>query len=65
MDVHKTLYSLYRTKKMPHVTAKMSFVGSNSQVYYDNFNNRLSADFQCRALLFKEALLSSSTKPQI
>jgi len=34
---------------MPHVTAtvtKMRFVGSNSQVYYDNLLNRPTADFQ-------------------
>ena len=36
MDVHKTLYPFYTTKKMPHVTAtitKKRFAGSNSQVY--------------------------------
>ena len=36
MDVHKTLYPFYATKKMPHVTVtitKKRFVGSNSQVY--------------------------------
>jgi len=29
------------------------FVESHSQVYYDNFHNRLSADFQSRVLLFR------------
>jgi len=36
MDVHKTPYPFYTTKKMPHVTVaitKKRFVGSNSQVY--------------------------------
>jgi len=36
MNVHKTLYPFYTTKKMPHVTVtitKKRFVGSNSQVY--------------------------------
>jgi len=53
MDVHKTLHPFYTTKKMPHVmttVAKMCFVGSHSQVYYDNFLHRLSTDFQNRVL---------------
>jgi len=36
MDVHKTLYPFYTTKKMPHVTVTITtkrFVGSSSQVY--------------------------------
>jgi len=36
MDVHKTLYPFYTTKKMPHVAVtitKKRFVGSNSHVY--------------------------------
>ena len=37
MDVHKTLYPFYTTKKMPHVDVmvrnKKRFVGSNNQVY--------------------------------
>jgi len=36
MDVHKTFYPLYTTKKMPRVTVtitKKPFVGSNSQLY--------------------------------
>jgi len=36
MDVQKTLYPFYSTKKMPHVTVTISkkrFVGSNNQVY--------------------------------
>jgi len=40
MDVHKPLYPFYNTKKMPRVmatVAKMRFVGSDSQLYYDNF----------------------------
>ena len=44
---------------------KMRFVGSNSQVYYDNLYNSLYADFQSRALLYKEALPWSLMKPQI
>jgi len=62
MDVHKTLYPFYTTKKIPHVTAtvaKMRFVGSHSQVYYDDFQNRLCADFQNRVLHFTIALPSS------
>jgi len=67
MDVHKTLYPFYSTKKMVHGTTikKINFVGSNSQAYYDNLHKRLSADFQSRALLFKEALPRCLTKPQI
>jgi len=36
MDVHKTLYPFYTTKKIPRVTVtitKKHFVSSNSQVY--------------------------------
>jgi len=44
---------------------KTNFVGSNSQAYYDNLHNRLSADFPSRALLFKEALPWYLTKLQI
>jgi len=35
MDVHKTLYPFYTTKKMPRVTVTLTkrFVGDNSQVY--------------------------------
>jgi len=36
MDVNKSLYPFYTTKKMPHVAVtitKKRFVGSNSQVY--------------------------------
>ena len=36
-----------------------------SQVYYDNWHKRFSADFPRRVLLFEEALLWSVTKPQI
>jgi len=35
MEVHKTLYPFYTTKKIPHVIAtvtKLLFVGRNSQV---------------------------------
>jgi len=58
MDVPKTLYPFYTTKKMPHVTVtitKKRFVGSSSHVYlyYDNLHNAKSADFQRRAFLFK------------
>jgi len=44
MYVHKTLYPFCTTNKMSHVMAtvtKMSYFGSNSQVYYDNLRNRL------------------------
>jgi len=36
MDVHKTLYPFYTTKKIPRVTVRITkkrLVGSNSQVY--------------------------------
>jgi len=48
MDVHKTPYHFTQqrifsvTRQQPQ---KMHFVGRNSQVYYDNLRNRLSADF--------------------
>jgi len=51
-----------------HVTATgtiMRFVGSNSQVYYHDWHNRLFADFPSKVLLFNEALPWSLTKPQI
>jgi len=56
MDVHKTLYPFYVTKKIHHVTitnTKIRFVGSNCQVYNDSLHSRQSADFQRRVLLFK------------
>jgi len=56
------------TTKNAHVTTiatKLRIVGSHSQVYYDNFHNRLSADIQGRVLLFTEVLPRSLTKPQI
>ena len=65
MDVHEMLYPFKTTKKTPHVTAtvtKTRFVGSNIQVYYDNFPKKISADFQSKALLFKETLPRFSTK---
>ena len=68
IDVHKTLCPPYTTTKMHHVTAtvtKMRFFGNNNQVHYNNSHNRLSAGFQSRAPLFKEALPCSLTKPQI
>jgi len=68
IDVNKTLYPLYTTKKVSHFTAtitKMRFVGNNTQVYYENLHNRLPAGFQSRVLLFKETLPWSSMKPQI
>jgi len=65
MDVHETIYPLYSQNKMLHVTAtvtKMSFGCSNSQVYYDNSHNTLSADFKSRPILFVEPLPWSFTK---
>jgi len=47
-----TVSTLLHHKENAHVTTiatKIRFVGSNSQAYYDNFHNRLSADFQRRA----------------
>ena len=47
------------TTKNSHVTTivtKLRFVGSYSKVYYDNFHNRLSADFQGLVLFCTEVL---------
>jgi len=46
MDVDKTLHLFYSTTKMACVTAtvkntQIHFVGSNSQVYYDNLHNTI------------------------
>ena len=53
---HFTLFTTQR--KCPMLWQqwqKMPFVGSHSQVYYDNcFHHRISADIQNRALLFTE-----------
>jgi len=57
MGVHKTLYPFQTTMKIPHVMStvtKTCFVGSNSQVHYDNLHNWLTAAFQSGAVLFKE-----------
>jgi len=43
---------------------KMQFIGNHSQVYYNNFQNRLSAHFQSKLLIFTEVLPWSLTKPQ-
>jgi len=52
MDVHKTLYPLYTTKKMAHVAAavrKMPFVGSIARYITIIYTiNTLSADFPSR-----------------
>jgi len=70
MDVHKTLYPFY-TKENSYLTTRvteMCFFGSNSHypgILRYNLHNRLSADFQSRAVLIKEALPWSLTKPQI
>ena len=63
MDVHKTLYPFYTTKKIPHVmatVAKIRFVGSHSQVYHDNLHQRLSADFQNRVLFHKSIAITTN-----
>jgi len=39
--------------------------GSNTQVYYENLNKRLSADFPSRVLIVEEAFPWSLTIPQI
>ena len=70
MYVRETYYQFYTStpKENAHVTTivtKLRFVGSHSQVYYHNFHNRLSADFQSRVLLFTKVLPRSLTKPQI
>jgi len=61
MDVQKTLYPFYTTKKMRHVNVTITikrFVGSNSQLYkyYDNLQSAQSTDFQGRAFRFKDVL---------
>jgi len=43
----------------------MRIVGSNSQVYYDDLHNRLSADFPSRVFLFNKALPWSLTKQEV
>jgi len=55
MDVHKTLYSCYITKKTHHVTVTITKNALRWQQLpgYDNLQNRLSAYFQRRVLLFK------------
>ena len=70
MDVNKSLYPFYTTKKMPHVTVTITrkrFVVSNSQVYwyYDNLHSAQSADFQRRVFLFKKALRWSVKKEEL
>jgi len=45
--------------------SKMRFVGRNSQVYCHSLHNSLPADFESRALLYKEALPWSLMKLQI
>jgi len=53
---------------MPHVTTtvtKMRLFGGHIQVYYDNFHNALSTDFQNRVLIFTEVLSWLSQKQQI
>jgi len=42
IDVYKTLFHFYSKSKMPHVPStvtNMCFIHSNSQAYYDNFQN--------------------------
>jgi len=64
-DVHKTLHPFYTTKKMPHVmatVAKMGFVGSHSQVYYDNFLHRLSKVFKVPGYFFHKSIAITTNK---
>jgi len=47
------------TKRLLHFTSiatKMHFVGSNSQVYCDKLQNRLSADFSSSVLFYKKQI---------
>jgi len=63
-----TTCCILSTLQTPHVAAtatKNRSVGSSSEEYYDNLNNRLPADFLSRVLSFKKALSQSLTKPQI
>jgi len=61
MYVQETLYRFYMTtpQRKCHMlrqqSQKMRFVGSHSQVYYDNFHNRLAANFPSRVFLFTKA----------
>jgi len=69
--VHETLYRFYTTtpqRKCDNSTTtvkKNALRGSHNQLYYDNFHNRSSADFQSRVILTTEVLPWSLTKPQI
>ena len=52
MDVQKALYPFYTTKKITHDTTaftKMRFVGSNSQVHYDNLHQGAQPFRYCRS----------------
>jgi len=70
MDVHGSLYPFYTAtpqRKCPMLrqqSEKMRFIGNHIQVCYNHFQNRLSADFQSKVLIFAEALPWSLTKPQ-
>jgi len=70
MDVHGSLYPFYTAtpqKKclmLRQQSEKMQFIGNHSQVYCNNFQKMLSADFQSKLLIFTELLPWSLTKPQ-
>jgi len=58
-----TVSTLQRKSPCYVNSQKMRFVGNNSKVFCNNPHNGLCADFQSRALLYKEAL-PAYTKPQ-
>jgi len=67
-DVDKTLHPFFSTRKIPRVTAavmEIRFLARNSQVHCNNFHNRITADSQSSAFIFKEVLPFSLTKSQI
>jgi len=66
-DVYKALYPFY-TKKSLHFSAvvtKIRFVGSNSQVYFNKLQTRLSADFKQGTFLQRSILPWSLTEQHL
>jgi len=71
MYVHEILYPYYTTipqrncPMLQQQSQKMHVAGSHSQVYSENFHNRLSENFQSRIIIFTEVLPWSLTNPQM
>jgi len=70
MDVHGSLNPFYTATPqricpmLRQQSEKMRFIVNHSQIYCNNYQNRLSADFQSKVLIFTEVLPWSLTKPQ-